>query len=304
MLLCIFKFQQMEFVTYAFLRFIILLFSITPFWLLYLVSDGIYGIIYYVAPYRKKVVLDNLAHAFPEKTTQEIIIISKHFYHFLADLLVEGLKGMTMNETKIRKRHKIINPELLDEFVEQKKSVIGLTGHYGNWEWGAFSSGVQIKHPIIAFYKPIKNKYIDNYIKAQRAKYNCKLASIKETYGTFEKYHNKTVAFVMVADQSPTNLDDCFWLDFLNQGTPCLHGPEKYARMHNLPVVYIDIRKIKRGFYELELVIISDNPNDLKEGELTAIYFKMLEGRINNEPANWLWSHKRWKHKRSEKLEN
>lgn len=288
----------MSYIGYLLFRLLILVFALLPFWLIYIVSDILYTVLFYLAPYRKKVVIHNLRNSFPEKTDKEIHFICKEYYRHLCDLILEGVKGMSMGENEIKKRHHVENIEILDNDFKNNQSIIGVTAHYGNWEWGAFSGGVQLKHNAIAFYKPLSNKYIDKYLRRRREKYHCTLASIKGTNVTFSETVNNTSVYIMAADQSPSNTKECFWIDFLNQDTACLHGPEKYARLYNLPVYYIDIQRQKRGFYKLYVSLLTGKPQDLEPGKLTEMYMKTLEARIKEKPEFWLWSHKRWKRKR------
>jgi KDO2-lipid IV(A) lauroyltransferase len=289
----------MAFLGYVWFRIAVVFLSILPFRVIYWISDVFYIFVYYIVGYRKKVVRLNLQNSFPEKNQHELRVIERKFFRFITDVILESLKGMSLGEKQIRKRHKVVNIEILDKHYNCNQSIIGVTGHYGNWEWGAYSGGVQLKHRAIAFYKPLTNKYLDRYVKNLRAKHNCTLASIKETYDIFSEYSCKKAAFIMAADQSPTNIKDCFWIDFLNQDTACLHGPEKYARMHNLPVYYIDIQPEKRGYYKLYLSPLCMDPKDLEPGKLTELYMRTLESKIFEKPEYWLWSHKRWKRKRS-----
>ena len=142
------------------------------------------------------------------------------------------------------------------------------------------------------------NTQVDVFARKHRSKFNTRLASIKETSNTFDALSGMPHAYIMASDQSPTNLKECHWIDFLNQDTPWLHGPEKYARKYNWPVIYVDIQKVKRGYYEIKLVLITDNPASLSDGEITRLYTQHLEKSILQEPAFWLWSHKRWKVRR------
>ena len=266
---------------------------------MYLFSDFVYLILYHVIGYRRKVVFANLSKSFPEKSTVEIKELEKKFYHHLCDISLESIKGFSMSPKEIIRRHKILNPELANHFFDRKLSAISVPGHYNNWEWGSLSPGLQLKYPIVGFYKPMSNKRVDAFAKRHRAKFNTKLASIKETAVTFDELSGTLYAYIMASDQSPTNLNACYWIDFLNQDTAWLHGPEKYARKYNWPVIYVDIRKVKRGFYELELVTLTEDPASLPEGEITRLYVQYLEKSILTEPAYWLWSHRRWKHSRS-----
>jgi len=265
---------------------------------MYFFSDFVYLLLYYVIGYRRKVVSTNLSKSFPEKSANEIKAIERKYYHHLCDISLESIKGFSMSPKEIIRRHRILNPELANHFFDRKLSVISVPGHYNNWEWGSLSPGLQLKFPIVGFYKPMSNKLVDAFAKRHRAKFNTKLASIKETGLTFSELSDTQQAYIMASDQSPTNLKECYWVHFLNQDTAWLHGPEKYARIYKWPVVYVDIRKVKRGFYELELVTLTEDPVSLPDGEITRRYVQHLEKSIRTEPAYWLWSHKRWKHKR------
>jgi Kdo2-lipid IVA lauroyltransferase/acyltransferase len=288
----------MSYFGYLIFRLFTLLFTLIPFRGIYLISDFCFYIVFYVVKYRRKVVQSNLKRVFPEKSIHELKTIEKQYFHFMTDLIFESMKGMSISKNGIYKRHKVTNIEVLDDVYKNHQSIIGVPAHYGNWEWGAFSAGIFLKHNAIAFYKPLTNKYIDAYIRKSRAKFNCTLASIKETFETFNEFVPKNSAFIMAADQCPVNMKDCYWVNFLNQDTPCLHGPEKYARLHNLPVYYIDIQPVKRGFYELHISLLAENPSVLPNGEITSRYMAELEKRIKARPQYWLWSHKRWKRTR------
>lgn len=276
----------------------ILIIGIMPFRIMYLFSDLVYFLIFYLIGYRRKVVSENLRSSFPEKNEAEIRQLTKKFYHHLCDISIESIKGFSMSPQELILRHHILNPELAEYYYSKGLSVITVPGHYNNWEWGSLSPGLQIKYPIVGFYKPMSNKLVDAYAKRHRAKFNTRLASIHETAHTFEALSGTPQAYIMASDQSPTNLKDCYWFEFLHHDTPWLHGPEKYARKFNWPVVYVDIQKVKRGYYDLNLVVLTDNPSSLPDGEITRLYAAQLEKSILQEPAYWLWSHRRWKHSR------
>ena len=269
-----------------------------PFWLIFLFSDLVYFLMYHIIRYRRKVVTTNLCSSFPEKDEKEIRVLTNKFYHHLCDISLESIKGFSMSPEELIQRHHILNPELADYYFTKGISAIAVPGHYNNWEWGSLSPGLQLNYPIVAFYKPLSNKMVDIYAKKHRAKFKTRLASITETGITFDELAKIPTAFIMAADQCPTNMQDCYWFDFLHHDTAWLHGPEKYARKYNIPVLYVDIQKVKRGFYELKLVLLTDNPSLLPDGELTRLYAQQLEKSILQEPAYWLWSHKRWKRKR------
>lgn len=252
----------------------------------------------YLVNYRVKVISSNLSKAFPQKNKFEISQLEKKAYRNLIDYIVEGIKVFTMRKKVIIKRHKIINPEVLDKFHANNQSVIGVTAHYNNWEWGSLSASLQTPYNVAAFYKPLSNTYIDKMLRKSRERCGTELVSIYETSKTFESNRDKNYIYLMAADQSPSKreVDKAYWIDFLGIKTAFLHGLEKHAKNNNYPVVYVDIKRLKRGYYELELSVLTDNPKGLKEGELTKLYANKLESVIKNEPENWLWSHKRWKH--------
>ena len=172
-----------------------------------------------------------------------------------------------------------------------------VASHYANWEWGSyFLTRLMPFENIIVLYKPLKNKYLDRYMLRKRESKGLFIRSILETSKVFDEFKNRPTIFTLVADQSPSNPTRSFWVDFMGQKTAFLHGVEHYARKYELPVVYLDIQRVKRGYYNLKLSLLTDEPNRLSEGEVTARYAAKLEEIIRNKPEDWLWSHKRWKH--------
>ena len=275
--------------------FFVFLIGLLPFPLLYLLSDFGQFFLRSIMGYRKKVILSNLRSAFPDLSPEDLNRIVVQVYKNLADVLAEGIKGFSMLPATVKKRHYILNPEVIEPLLEQGKSVIAMPAHFNNWEWGSMSPGLFTKHPIIAFYKPLSNPYINRFMKWSRAKFGTTLASIFETYAIFEQNANIPSAYIMAADQSPSKPDKAYWIPFLGRETAFLHGPEKYARMYNFPVVYVDVQRVKRGYYTLFVSMIADDPASLPEGEITRRYALKLEDAIRRTPGNWLWSHKRWK---------
>lgn len=276
----------------------IFLLGLMSFRIMYVFSDLIYLLVYQVLGYRRKVVDANLRSAFPEKNKSEIRALTKKFYHHLCDISLESIKGFSMSPGELIRRHYFVNPELADHYFAKGISAIALPAHYNNWEWGSLSPGLQINYPLVVLYKPMSNKLVDSFVKRHRAKFNTRLASIRETAITFNELAASPHVYVMASDQSPSNLKECYWFNFLNHDTVWLAGPEKYARKYNWPIMYVDIQKVKRGFYELKLILLTDNPASLPEGEITRLYAYHLEESILSEPAYWLWSHRRWKHVR------
>lgn len=286
--------------TYCLFRIFIVIFRFIPFSWLFAFADLVFYLIYYLIGYRKEVVFHNLRNSFPRKSETEIADIAKSFYHHLSDMLIESLKAFTMPEEDVVKRYRFQNAEILDEFYRNGQSVICVAGHYGNWEWGGLASGSQLKHKPVGFYKPLSNKFIDDFIQTTRVKGRSKLASITLTSETFKTDWGEPAIFYMVADQSPSSSRLAYWVDFLNQDTATLHGPEKYARIHNFPVVFAFAKKVSRGHYSVEFQMLETNPSKTKTGEITHRFMHALEKVILDDPRYYLWSHRRWKLKKTQ----
>jgi Kdo2-lipid IVA lauroyltransferase/acyltransferase len=285
----------MDFLLTGVFIFFVFLIGLLPFPLLYLFSDFGQFFLRRVIGYRRKVILSNLRSCFPTLSDKELEGILGKVYKNLADVLAEGIKGFSMLPRTIKKRHCIINPEIIEPWLAQGRSVIALPAHFNNFEWGSMSPGLFTKHPIIAFYKPLSNKYINRFLQRSRRKFGTTLASIYETALVFERNASVPSVYIMAADQSPSTPEKSYWIQFFGRETAFLHGPEKYARMHNYPVVYVDVQRVKRGYYTVEAVILADDPASLPEGEVTQRYAGKLEEVIRKNPGSWLWSHKRWK---------
>lgn len=265
-----------------------------PFWLLYIFSDILYFFLYKVAKYRVAVVRDNLKKSFPEKTPEELKRIERLAFRNISDITVESLKAFTMSKKQIFERHKVINEKDVKFIYEKAGGIIALPNHYGNWEWGAMSC-MQMTWPGIAIYKPLSNKYLNDYIQKNRSRLGTELVSIYDTARTFVANKDKKKNYVMASDQSPSNAKKAYWVKFLGRETAFLHGLELYSRKYNYPAVFVDIQRVKRGYYELELTVLSNEPQKLKDGQLTQLFANKLEEVIRKKPENWLWSHKRWK---------
>ncbi|NVO11782.1 MAG: lysophospholipid acyltransferase family protein [Bacteroidales bacterium] len=278
----------------------VVFFGLFPFPLLYLFSYVVRFFLYGVFGYRKAVVVENLKGSFPSYSAKEIKRLTNLFYKNLVDIILEGIRAFTMSRRQILKRHRITNPELLEEFYKKGQSVIVAAGHYCNWEWGSLSASLQTKFNVVAFYKPLSNGYVDRFVRWSRSRFGTTLAPIKDTSLTFENCRDIRTIYLMAGDQGMPKefMDRAYWVQFLNRETAFLHGMEKHARLNNLPVLYADIQRLKRGYYVIEFSILTQQPLELEEGVLTEMYARKLESIILKKPENWLWSHRRWKHSR------
>jgi len=283
--------------TKFFYYLLILPLSLLPYPLLYLLSDIFFLIMYRVIGYRKEVVFANLRNSFPNKSNQELKKIMSDFYRHLCDIIMESVKGFTISEKQLRKRLIIKNPEFSNYFADKGQSIIFVGGHYNNWEICAQAFALYSKHKCIGIYKPLSNAFINDQIYTSRSKYGMHLISMKQTKKSFED-GDEPKAIVFGSDQNPANPKRAHWVQFLNQDTGVLFGVERYAKEYDWPVVFVSISKVKRGHYEVEYSLITDSPTEQPHGKITEDFTKRLEQDIINQPQYWLWSHKRWKHKR------
>lgn len=286
----------MKFLEFISFRILVAAFWLIPFWKLYFLSDLLYFFLFRVFKYRKKVVIENIRNSFPEKPDAEINKIVSKFYLHLSDITLESVKSMSMSERALRKRYIVKNSEIADEYFKAGKSVLCLTSHYGNWEYGILATNNAIPHQAIALYLPLTNRHSEKYGLKRRKRFGMQLVAVQDTKSIFEKEPETPVAIIMAADQSPSNLERSIWVNFLNRETPCIHGPEAYAHKTGMPAVYLKVSRLKRGHYCLELEKLVDDPSVCKPGEITEKYFKLLERDIKNKPEFWLWSHRRWKY--------
>jgi len=274
----------------------------TPFWLLYIWADLIYFICYHVIGYRKKTVIQNLKNSFPEKTDQEIKEIAVKFYRHFADLVVEMIKAFQISEETLRKRFQYKNPEILDELYTQGKSVALLSGHYGNWEWTIALPKI-IKHQLNVIYRPIQDETFDQYMKQVRSRFGMLMMMARISGRTMLELEKsgKLSATYYLTDQTALK-DTDYWMMFLNQETAVFPGAEIMATKFRQAVVFMDIQKVRRGYYEVEFTKLFDDASITKKFEVTKAHTKFLEEIIRKRPELWLWSHKRWKHTRPENI--
>ncbi len=274
------------------------LLSKLPFRLLYIISDFLYFILYFVVGYRKKVSYENLRKSFPEKNEKWIRATARKYYKNLADLFVETTKLMTISKDKLQKRFKYKNIEIIDEFLKQNKSIIMSIGHCGNWEWMGNTFGPT--YPDFKGYaivKPLNNKYFDGYINGLRSRFSDdSTIYFKETFRQIIKRKDIPTFYVFAADQTPTMSEAGFWGEFFHQETPFFTGIEKIARSLDFGVIFMDIYREKRGHYVGEISIITESAKETEENKITKDYIVKLENAIRKRPDNWLWSHRRWKH--------
>lgn len=271
------------------------LLSLLPLRVLYLFSDLAYLIIYYIIRYRRKIVLDNLLIAFPGKTVSQRKVIAKKFYRGFADSFIETIKTFSASESFIRKHFTgdfSVFKELYDKGVPKVQIH---SGHYFNWEYANLSVPLHLGYPLLTVYMPITNKIFDRIFYKMRAKTGAKLLSAVNIRAEILPHRNDKYALALVADQSPGDPRNAFWVNFFNRPTPFVRAPENGARRGNIPVVFSYFTKEKRGYYKIHFKLADESPSGTQVGELTKKYAHFLQLSIEQQPENWLWSHRRWK---------
>ncbi|MBL7911077.1 MAG: lysophospholipid acyltransferase family protein [Bacteroidia bacterium] len=275
--------------------------SIWPFWLLHAFSSFFYVIVFYFVGYRKTVVIQNLKNSFPEKTDAEIKKITKQFYKHFCDVIFETLKLYTISQESLKKRIVFTDDAIktMNSFFDKGQSIVGVIGHVGNWEWGAISHQVYFKQLITGVYHPLSNKSFDAFMLKLRGRFGGNIVSMTALYKELLTLRQKNIPTTigLIADQTAPP-ESAYWLTFLNQDTPVFVGTEKLAKKFNYPVVYLPIKKIKRGHYQMDAIVITENPKDMPDGKITELHTRELEKNIQEQPFSWLWSHRRWKHKK------
>ncbi len=272
------------------------LISFLPFRLLYVFSDFLRFIVADVVQYRKEVINSNLRKSFPEKSEREINSIRQGFYANFTDLIVESFKSLNVSAKTMRKRFKLLNPEVFQKLYDQDKGVIMVMGHYTNFEWTAMSIPLWVPNPCFAVYHPLTNTYFSRKIVAIREQFGLKLFPMEETYPFMLNNPAKSPLYVFMADQSPHKGKIKYRTDFLNQSTPVHLGVENLSKKCDLGVVFIDIQRVKRGHYEVSAKLLFEDVQATEPYEVTNAHVKALEDVIRKTPENWLWSHKRWKY--------
>lgn len=281
---------------YLTLPFIYLV-SYLPFKLMYQLSDVIYVLVYKVLGYRKQVVTENLKNAFPEISAAEIEQIRSDFYRFFCDLGLETIKTLSISPAGLKKHVSHADISVFERFYKQNQSVIVVTGHLGSFELaGAHFSQLQL-HKLYAIYHPLKNKHFDRLFYRMRTRLGTKLYPMKSTFRGMVKNRKEVTATAFIGDQTPAP-GNAYWMTFLNQDTPVFKGTELIARKLDYPVIYFSIIREKRGQYKIHSELLAEHPRELAEGELTQMHTRRLEQDIIKYPETWLWSHRRWKHKR------
>ncbi len=285
--------------TFFFIFFICYPLAALPLAVLYLLLPVIYIVVNHIVHYRRKVVDDNLLRSFPELTVQERRRIRNRYYWHLSQIAVEMVKMLLIPKKALRYRYRCSNPELVNRFYEEGKSVILMSSHYNNWEWMIVALDEMFRHHGIGVGKANSDKVFEKWVNRARTRNGtevCFADTAREVFAHYEDNHIPA-AYMMLADQSPGNPKKCYVTRFMNQMTGVIYGPEYFARKYDIPVLYYEVVKERIGKYRVDVQLITEHPNDERPYFVTQRYVELLEETIGRKPEFWIWSHRRWKHK-------
>ena len=285
--------------TYFFIWCICYPLSLLPMAVLYLLAVPVYLVVNHVVHYRRKVVMSNLQNSFPEKSPSEIRRLRNRYYWHLSQLAVEMIKMLTLPKWMLKYRYYCANPELVNRYYEQGKSVILISSHYNDWEWMIIALDGMFQHHGVGVGKANSDKVFEKLVNRARTRYGTEVVfadTVRETFACYEENHQPT-AYMMLADQSPNDKHRCYVTDFLHQKTGFIYGPEHFARQYDIPVLYYQVFKERLGRYRVELQLITEQPQQEEQYAISEKYVQLLEQTIRRDPAFWLWSHRRWKFK-------
>ena len=273
------------------------LLSLLPLPILYVLAKFLYLLLNHVFGYRKRIIRENLTNAFPDKSLQEILHIENQYYRYLTNLMVEIVKMATMSKASVKKRFTFKNIDLMESYFKDGKSVLLCSAHYGNWEWGTLSLGLNITAANYPIYKPLSNPVFDNWFTRIRSRFGNHMIPMRQTLRAIADTKNQPTVFCFGNDQAPQKGDFNFWTTFMNQPTAVIQGMEKIALKTNRPIFYLRVKVLKKGYYESECIPLCMEPSKLDAAQITRLHVAILEEIIREDPRYWLWSHRRWKHK-------
>lgn len=266
--------------------------------LLYIISDFFYVLIYYVFKYRKEVIVQNITTALPKKTEKEIKIITKKFYRHFTDMIVESVKAFTISTKEIQRRYQYKNPELVNKFAREGKSIALVGAHLANWEWST-SLPLVLDINVFGAYNKLRNETFETKLRTTRERFGVKGGRTSDFVNLINDNFNNKIqgAYILLSDQSPMIPKTFHWAKFFGVKVPVHTGAEMLAKKHDLVVINYKAKKVRRGYYEVDFELITDTPKKYKNYDLSEKFLKITERNISEQPEFYLWSHKRFKHK-------
>jgi KDO2-lipid IV(A) lauroyltransferase len=269
-----------------------------PLPVLYGVSYLLYLLLFHLFRFQRRLLIGNLGRVFPDKKPAEIRRLAAASYRNALDFLFETVKAWRFDEHDFQRRVEIENPQLLTGLLQQHKVVVALTSHCGNWEWLQLACSAQLDSPIAAVYKPLNHRGIDALLLDLRTRFGSTLIDSKNVLPELVKFARKGGIIALNADQSPRPEDEKQWANFLGIETAFFTGPEKLARLFRAPVVYVHMRRLRRGRFLIRFETLAEPPYQVVEGDVMRPYVRAVEAQIRSAPQDWFWLYKRWKYKK------
>ncbi|WP_369013874.1 lysophospholipid acyltransferase family protein [Flavobacterium anhuiense] len=288
----------MQFLVYILAYPLLWLISILPFPVFYLFSDFVYFLVYKVIGYRKKVVRENLALTLPHLSDAERKVVEKKFYKHMCDMFLEMVKTMSMSPEEMERRFHVTNIDLVRDYAKKGKSVILVASHYASYEW-LLTINPKLGFQGVAVYKRLANPYFDRLVRKIRSKYNTEMIETRKAIPTMAKNQREGVLsmYGLASDQSPKMERIFHSMKFMGVEVPVHTGAETLAKKYDLAVIFVQVKKVKRGYYEATFISLADNPKEFENFKITEMYLKEVEKQILEAPEFYLWTHKRWKHR-------
>jgi len=282
------------------LKWLLLALAQLPLSLLYVLADGLYLLVYYVIGYRRQVVLTNLRNSFPEKSEGQIQQIAKEFYLHFAEVIVETLKLVALTPTQLKERVFFSNPEVLEQYFLKGQTALGLSSHAGNWEWVLTSGAVWLSASADGVYKPLSNPFFEDFMYRLRTRTGARLIPMRDTLRNLVRNRGQVRVVSLLSDQAAGPEDQPYWTTFMHQESGFYTSADRLAAQFHYPVVYVSIRRKRRGYYEIVLTELYDGQAPLEPGKfaITEAFVRHLERDVQSFPNDYLWTHRRWKHKR------
>ena len=277
--------------------FIAKLISYLPLTILFTLADILYFIFNRLYAYRKTVIDLNLMSSFPHKRSEELWFIRNNYYRHLADFIIETIKSISISQKELKDRIQIDHDSylMLKKYEKSGQHIFVVLGHYGNWEWASLLAGLETKLPAYAIYSSPSNKTFEEFLVKNRSQFGCTLVAMNHMKTLYSNLQKNQSLVALVADQTPVDTEKAYWTKFLHRDTPFFKGYDTIAQKTNGIVLYVSIKKVNRGYYELRLESITENAKVEPENMIVEKFVRLLENDIINKPEYWLWSHRRWK---------
>ncbi|MDR3246178.1 MAG: lysophospholipid acyltransferase family protein [Prevotellaceae bacterium] len=284
---------------YSCLKGVLFVISLIPMKLGYAFSYFLYFMMRYVIKYRKKVIEANLHLVFPDKSKAGINVIIKRYYRYLSEIFIELMYSLYIPEKFVKKHVRFVNPELVNKYYSEGRHIVAVTGHYANWEWG-YGFPIYCHHKLVEVYKKMSNRISDMLFRDIRARFGGMPVEMSNLKPIIAELKKQPTLIYLVADQTPAgNEKTWYYTSFLGvSGTPVFTGPENLAQKFDAVFMFVDVQKVKRGYYRVEFIPLSENSKDTDKYELTDKYLRIMEQVIYEKPEYWMWSHRRWKRRR------